>query len=675
MPHTSLNLVANAVRALAIDCVEQANSGHPGAPMGMADIAAQLWLNTMKYNPKNPSWQNRDRFLISNGHASALLYSIMHLVGYDISIEDLKQFRQLGSKTPGHPEYSYTPGIECTSGPLGQGITTAVGFALAEKIYAEKYNREDYNVVDHKTFVFLGDGCLMEGVSQEAISLASTFELGKLIALYDDNAISIDGNVKAWFKDDTPARFEACGWHVIRNVDGHDAKSIQNALQSATKLANNDNKKPILICFKTIIGYGSPKKANTSSCHGSPFGEEEAKATKIALGADYAPFTIPNEVYKEADRTENGKHYEDNWNKLYADYANAYPELAKEFQKRVIERAFTTDLKEIEEKLFKALDSAENKEKALATRVANKQILDILADYLPELMGGSADLSGSVGTVHKLSKSINPSNKELDFSGNYIHYGVREFGMACLMNGLALYGGFIPYAGTFLVFSDYMRSAIRMSALMKQKVVYVLTHDSIGVGEDGPTHQPIEHTPSLRLIPNLNTWRPADTKETAIAWLDALSSQSPTALVLSRQNLPQVSLNSDVEDIKKGGYILAENADGAELDLILIATGSEIALALEVYEDLVKAGKKARVVSMPCTNIFDKQEKAYQEKVLPKNVTKRVAIEASISDSWYKYIGLDGIAIGMTSFGESGPASKVFEHFGFTKNKVLNKIS
>ncbi len=675
MSYNSTNFVANAIRALAIDCIEKANSGHPGAPMGMADIASQLWLHTMKYNPQNPSWQNRDRLVLSNGHASALLYSVMHLVGYDISMEDLKEFRQFHSKTPGHPEYAYTPGIECTSGPLGQGITTAVGLALAEKIYAEKYNKDDYAIVNHNTFVFLGDGCLMEGLSQEAISLASTFELGKLIALYDDNSISIDGNVKSWFRDDTPQRFEACGWHVIRNVDGHDAKSIQNALASATKLAEKDNKKPILICFKTTIGYGSPKKANTSSAHGAPLGAEEAKITKQALGADYPPFDLPKEVYQEADRKEIGASYEAEWNKLFADYAKAYPQLADEFKNRVMERKPSTPLEEVEKSLFEKLANSEDKDKALATRISNKQVLDILAPFLPELIGGSADLSGSVGTVHALSKAINPSEKELDFSGNYIHYGVREFGMACLMNGLALYGGFVPYGGTFLVFSDYMRSAIRMSALMKQKVVYVLTHDSIGVGEDGPTHQPIEHTPSLRLIPNLNVWRPADTKETAVAWISALAEQKPTALVLSRQNLMQVSQEIDKEDIKKGGYILKDNSNSNNPEMIIIATGSEISLALEVYEELIKEGNKIRVVSMPCTNIFEKQSQEYKDKVLPKNVIKRVAIEASVSDAWYKYIGLDGISISMESFGESAPAKKVFEYFGFTKGAIIKKIS
>ncbi len=673
MSQSSQNLVANAVRALSIDCIEKAKSGHPGAPMGMADIAAQLWLNTMKYNPTNPNWQNRDRFIISNGHASALLYSIMHLVGYDISMDDLKEFRQFGSRTPGHPEYGYTAGIECTSGPLGQGITTAVGFALAEKLYAKKYNRENYNIVDHNTFVFLGDGCLMEGLSQEAISLASTFELGRLIALYDDNEISIDGNVKAWFRDDTPARFEANGWHVIRNIDGHDAKSIQNALESATALATADNKKPILICFKTVIGYGSAKKAGTSGAHGAPLGEEEAKATKLALGADYAPFEIPQNVYEVADRKEIGSAYEAKWNTLFADYANAYPELAKEFQNRVIEKNLSTSIQEVEKALFAQLNADENKEKALATRISNKQVLDILSDYLPELIGGSADLSGSVGTVHKLSKAINASNKDLDFDGNYIHYGVREFGMACVMNGLATYGGFLPYGGTFLVFSDYMRSAIRMSALMKQKAIYVLTHDSIGVGEDGPTHQPVEHVPSLRLIPNLNVWRPADTKETAVAWLDAISSQNPTALILSRQNLPQVALSSAIEDIKKGGYILKEN--NAQPEVILIATGSEVELALKVFDKLAEQGKNVRLVSMPCTEMFDAQTKEYQEKVLPSTCTKRVSIEASATDSWFKYIGLQGVAIGMSSFGESAPASKVFEHFGFTVDAVLEKIN
>ncbi len=661
--------VANAIRALAIDCVEKAKSGHPGAPMGMADIAAELWLEGMNYNPQNPNWQNRDRLLLSNGHASALLYSVMHLVGYDISVDDLKQFRQLHSKTPGHPEYGYTPGIESTSGPLGQGITAAVGLALAEKIYETKYNKENFPIVDHNTFVFLGDGCLMEGVSQEAISLAGTFGLGRLIALYDDNSISIDGNVSAWFVDNTPARFEACGWHVIPNVDGHDADSIKKALDSAIALANSNNEKPILVCFKTTIGYGSPKKAGTASTHGSPLGEEEAKATKQALGADYAPFEIPQSVYDIADRKEKGIKSEEKWNALFAEYTKAYPELSAEFTKRVMNRELSATAEEIEKNLF---DKLPLDEKALATRVSSQKVLNALAESLPELLGGSADLSGSVGTVHSLTKSINASNAELDFNGNYIHYGVREFGMACLMNGLALYGGFIPYSGTFLVFSDYMRSAIRMSALMKQKVVYVLTHDSIGVGEDGPTHQPVEHTPSLRLIPGLNVWRPADTKETAVAWLDAITNQAPTALVLSRQNLAQLSLNIELANIKKGGYTLCENS--AQTDLILLATGSELELAKNVYDKLVQDGKNVRLVSMPCVEVFESQSEEYKESILPKTCKRRVAIETTTPDAWYKYVGLEGMVIGMTSFGESAPASKVFEHFGFTVDAIYNKV-
>ncbi len=661
--------VANAIRALAIDCVEKAKSGHPGAPMGMADIAAELWLEGMNYNPQNPNWQNRDRLLLSNGHASALLYSVMHLVGYDISVDDLKQFRQLHSKTPGHPEYGYTPGIESTSGPLGQGITAAVGLALAEKIYETKYNKENFPIVDHNTFVFLGDGCLMEGVSQEAISLAGTFELGRLIALYDDNSISIDGNVNAWFSDNTPARFEACGWHVIPNVDGHDADSIKKALDSAIALANSDNKKPILVCFKTTIGYGSPKKAGTASTHGSPLGEEETKATKVALGADYAPFEIPQSVYDIADRKEKGVKSEEKWNALFAEYTKAYPELSAEFTKRVMNRELSATAEEIEKNLF---DKLPLDEKALATRVSSQKVLNVLAESLPELLGGSADLSGSVGTVHSLTKSINASNTDLDFNGNYIHYGVREFGMACLMNGLALYGGFIPYSGTFLVFSDYMRSAIRMSALMKQKVVYVLTHDSIGVGEDGPTHQPVEHTPALRLIPGLNVWRPADTKETAVAWLDAVTNQAPTALVLSRQNLAQLSLNIELANIKKGGYTLCENS--AQADLILLATGSELELAKNVYDKLAQDGKSVRLVSMPCVEVFETQSEEYKESILPKSCKRRVAIETTTPDAWYKYVGLEGMVIGMTSFGESAPASKVFEHFGFTVDAIYNKV-
>ncbi len=673
MSQQSKGPIANAIRALAMDCVEKAKSGHPGAPMGMAEIAAQLWMHTMKYNPQNPHWQNRDRFILSNGHASALLYSALHLAGYDISLEDLKQFRQLDSKTPGHPEYNDTPGVECTSGPLGQGITTAVGFALAEKLHAQKYNRQSFSVVDHKTFVFLGDGCLMEGVSQEAISLAGTFKLGKLIALYDANDISIDGNIGAWFGDDTTKRFEACGWHVIKDIDGHNHGAIANALNTALEYSDSNGEKPILICFKTTIGYGAPNKAGSASSHGSPLGADELSATKEALGIDYPAFTVPQEIYDAANKCEQGALYEKEWNTLFAAYAHAYPELAKEFVHSVAKKELPLPLEEIEKILTEKLGLNETDGKALATRVSSQKILNVLAESIPELIGGSADLSGSVGTVHSLSTAINPPNKPLDFSGNYIHYGVREFGMACVMNGLALYGGFIPYGGTFLVFSDYMRSAIRMSALMSQKVAYVLTHDSIGVGEDGPTHQPIEHVSSLRLIPNLNVWRPADTKETAVAWLDAISSQAPSALILSRQNLPQLSQNIALDTIKKGAYILCEN--NASPEIILLATGSEVSLAYEVYAKLVAQEKKVRLISMPCMEVFDKQDKDYKESLLPASCTKRVAIEAACTDIWYKYVGLEGVVIGMESFGKSAPASQVFEYFGFTVDAIINKIT
>ncbi len=674
MPHNSINTVANAIRSLSIDAIEKAKSGHPGAPMGMADIATQLWLNTLKYNPKNPHWQNRDRFILSNGHASALLYSVLHLVGYDISIEDIKNFRQLNSKTPGHPEYTYTCGVECTSGPLGQGITTALGLALAEKLYAKKYNKENFNIVDHKTFVFVGDGCLMEGVSQEAISLAGTFGLGKLIVLYDDNKISIDGNVESWFSDDTPARFEACGWHVIRNVDGHDEKAIANALNSANSLASSENTKPILICFKTVIGFGSPNKKGTEATHGAPLGADEVQATKKVLGIDYDAFNIPQEVYNLADRKKQGQDLENSWNTLLNSYSQKYPELAKDFKQRVMERKYKYSIEEIEKELFAKLEITD---KTLATRVSSKNILDILAPMLPELFGGSADLSGSVGTVHSLTNPVNPSNAPLDFNGNYIHYGVREFAMSCLMNGLALYGGFIPYGGTFLVFSDYMKAGIRMSALMKQKVVYVLTHDSIGVGEDGPTHQPIEHITALRLLPNINVWRPADTKETAVAWLSAIEVQQPTALILSRQNLSQISQASSVEDIKKGGYILRENnlQSNNTPEIILLATGSEVELALKIYEQLIAQNKSVRLVSMPCIEIFDAQSQEYKESILPRACTKRIAIEAGSPEIWYKYTGLDGKVIGMTSFGQSAPAAKVFEHFGFSAESIMKTLT
>ncbi len=666
----SLSLVANAVRALSIDCVEKAKSGHPGAPMGMADIAAQLWLNKMNYNPQNPFWQNRDRFLLSNGHASALLYSILHLVGYDISINDLKDFRQFHSKTPGHPEYMDTAGVEASSGPLGQSIAMAVGFALAQKLYAEKYNKENFPLVDHNTFVFTGDGCLMEGLSQEAISLAGTFELGRLIVLYDNNDISIDGNISNWLSDDIPARFRACGWKVIEDVDGHNLDAIKKSLDEAVDLANNGGTQPILIVYKTVIGFGSPNKAGTSSCHGSPLGEEEIKLTKSALKIDYPAFEVPQNIYDIANKKEIGASAEKAWNELLASYEKAYPELAKDFKKRVLDKEYALSLKELEENLFKKLELGE---KSVATRASSQQVLNILSDDLPELFGGSADLSPSVNTFHKNSKSINASNAPLDFTGNYAHYGVREFGMACVLNGLALYGGFVPYAGIFLVFSDYMRSAMRMSALMKQKVAYVLSHDSIGVGEDGPTHQPIEHISSMRLIPNLNVWRPADTHETAIAWLSAIEVNLPTALVFCRQNVAQLTNSIAHEEIKKGGYIYKENSDTPEI--ILIATGSELGLAVESYEKLIAQNKKVRVVSMPCTEIFEMQSKEYKEKVLPKACTKRVAIEAGQGDFWYKYVGLDGIVIGIDSFGASSPAAKLFEHYGFTVDAILEKIN
>ncbi len=662
--------VANAIRALSIDSVEKAKSGHPGAPMGMADIAAHLWLNTMNYNPCNPHWQNRDRFLLSNGHASALWYSILHLTGYNLIIDDLKQFRQFHSKTPGHPEYMDTPGVEASSGPLGQSIAMAVGFALAEKLYEKKYNKENFPLVNHNTFVFTGDGCLMEGLSQEAISLAGTFELGRLIVLYDNNDISIDGNISNWLSDDIPARFRASGWKVIENVDGHNLDAIKKSLDEATQSANNGGTQPILIVYKTQIGFGSPNKANTSSCHGSPLGEEEIKLTKKALGIDYPAFEVPKNIYDIANQQENGKIKENTWNELLNNYEKAYPELAKDFKKRVMSKEYALSYKEIEENLFKKLELSD---KAKATRVSSKEILSILSEDLAELFGGSADLSPSVNTFNKNSKSINASNMPLDFAGNYAHYGVREFGMACILNGLALYGGFMPYAGIFLVFSDYMRSAMRMSALMKQKVAYVLSHDSIGVGEDGPTHQPIEHVSSMRLIPNLNVWRPADTHETAIAWLSAIEVQAPTALIFCRQNVAQLTMNINHEDIKKGGYIFKENSPNPEI--ILIATGSELELAVNTYEKLIAQNKKVRVVSMPCVEIFETQTKEYKEKVLPKACTKRVAIEAGQGDFWYKYVGLEGIVIGIDCFGASSPAPKLFEHFGFTVDAILQKIN
>ncbi len=651
--------LANAIRALSMDGVQQANSGHPGAPMGMADIAEVLWRSNLNHNPSNPEWADRDRFVLSNGHGSMLIYSLLHLSGYELSIDDLKNFRQLHSKTPGHPEYGYAPGIETTTGPLGQGITNAVGMAMAEKALAAQFNKEGHDIVDHFTYVFMGDGCLMEGISHEACSLAGTLGLGKLIAFWDDNGISIDGHVEGWFSDDTPKRFEAYGWHVIPAVDGHDADAINAAIEAAKA-----DPRPTLICTKTIIGFGSPNKSGSHDCHGAPLGAEEIAATRKELGWEHGPFEIPQEVYAEWSAKETGAAKEAAWNEKFAAYEAAYPELAAEFKRRVNGELPA----EWEEKASQIIADLQANPANIASRKASQNALEAFGALLPEFMGGSADLAPSNLTMWSGSKSLEAN----DFSGNYIHYGVREFGMTAIMNGIALHGGFVPYGATFLMFMEYARNAMRMAALMKIQNIQVYTHDSIGLGEDGPTHQPVEQMASLRLTPNMNTWRPCDQVESAVAWKLAIERKdAPTALIFSRQNLAQQPRSAEqVADIAKGGYIL-KDSDGKP-ELILIATGSEVELALKAAEQLTAEGKKVRVVSMPSTDAFDKQDAAYREAVLPSDVTARIAIEAGIADFWYKYVGFDGRIIGMTTFGESAPADQLFEMFGFTVENVVN---
>ncbi|MFL0966230.1 transketolase [Vibrio parahaemolyticus] len=651
--------LANAIRALSMDGVQQANSGHPGAPMGMADIAEVLWRSHLNHNPSNPEWADRDRFVLSNGHGSMLIYSLLHLSGYELSIDNLKNFRQLHSKTPGHPEYGYAPGIETTTGPLGQGITNAVGMAMAEKALAAQFNKEGHDIVDHFTYVFMGDGCLMEGISHEACSLAGTLGLGKLIAFWDDNGISIDGHVEGWFSDDTPKRFEAYGWHVIPAVDGHDADAINAAIEAAKA-----DPRPTLICTKTIIGFGSPNKSGSHDCHGAPLGAEEIAATRKELGWEHGPFEIPQEVYAEWSAKETGAAKEAAWNEKFAAYEAAYPELAAEFKRRVNGELPA----EWEEKASQIIADLQANPANIASRKASQNALEAFGALLPEFMGGSADLAPSNLTMWSGSKSLEAN----DFSGNYIHYGVREFGMTAIMNGIALHGGFVPYGATFLMFMEYARNAMRMAALMKIQNIQVYTHDSIGLGEDGPTHQPVEQIASLRLTPNMNTWRPCDQVESAVAWKLAIERKdAPTALIFSRQNLAQQPRSAEqVADIAKGGYIL-KDSDGKP-ELILIATGSEVELAVKAAEQLTAEGKKVRVVSMPSTDAFDKQDAAYREAVLPSDVTARIAIEAGIADFWYKYVGFDGRIIGMTTFGESAPADQLFEMFGFTVENVVN---
>ncbi|MFH4555722.1 transketolase [Vibrio diabolicus] len=651
--------LANAIRALSMDGVQQANSGHPGAPMGMADIAEVLWRSHLNHNPSNPEWADRDRFVLSNGHGSMLIYSLLHLSGYELSIDDLKNFRQLHSKTPGHPEYGYAPGIETTTGPLGQGITNAVGMALAEKALAAQFNKEGHDIVDHFTYVFMGDGCLMEGISHEACSLAGTLGLGKLIAFWDDNGISIDGHVEGWFSDDTPKRFEAYGWHVIPAVNGHDSEAINAAIEAAKA-----DPRPTLICTKTIIGFGSPNKSGSHDCHGAPLGAEEIAATRKELGWEHGPFEIPQEVYAEWSAKETGAAKEAAWNEKFAAYEAAYPELAAEFKRRVNGELPA----QWEEKASQIIADLQANPANIASRKASQNALEAFGALLPEFMGGSADLAPSNLTMWSGSKSLEAS----DFSGNYIHYGVREFGMTAIMNGIALHGGFVPYGATFLMFMEYARNAMRMAALMKIQNIQVYTHDSIGLGEDGPTHQPVEQMASLRLTPNMSTWRPCDQVESAVAWKLAIERKdAPTALIFSRQNLAQQERDTEqLANIAKGGYIL-KDCEGKP-ELILIATGSEVELAVEAAAQLTAEGKKVRVVSMPSTDAFDKQDAAYREAVLPSDVTARIAIEAGIADFWYKYVGFDGRIIGMTSFGESAPAGELFKMFGFTTENVVN---
>lgn len=657
---SSEQILANAIRILSIDCIQHVNSGHPGAPMGMADIAEILWRDYMNHNPINPYWINRDRFILSNGHASMLLYSILHLTGYKISIEDLKNFRQLHSKTPGHPEYHHTDGVEMTTGPLGQGLANAVGFSIAERILSNQFNRPTFNIIDHYTYVFAGDGCMMEGISHEACSLAGTMQLGKLIVFYDDNGISIDGNVTEWFSDDTAMRFQSYGWHVINNIDGHNRNAIKIAINQARSIST----KPSLLICKTTIAFGSPNKSGTSDAHGAPLGSHEIHATKIALHwNETKKFFISQSIYKKWNASEIGQKKESNWNQLFHNYKIVYPTLAQE----LIRRIKSNQPYNWENDVQKFIENLNTHPRNTATRQASQIAIEFFSNKLPELLGGSADLTPSTLTSCTKSSSISKNP-----AGNYIHYGVREFGMTAIANGIANYGGFLPYTATFLTFSDYARNAIRMAALMKNHHIMIYTHDSIGLGEDGPTHQPIEHLSSLRIIPNLHTWRPCDQIETAIAWKSAIEYQGPTALILSRQILEQQTRTSkQINNIARGGYILKDCSGIPEL--IIIATGSEVALAVNIYHKLTKEKYKIRVISMPSTNIFDQQNLLYREMVLPKTVTKRLAIEAGSSDFWYKYVGLSGKIIGMSTFGKSAPANDLFKYFGFTVNQIIEK--
>ncbi|MHB1098634.1 MAG: transketolase [Burkholderiales bacterium] len=652
--------LANAIRALAMDAVQKANSGHPGAPMGMAEIAEVLWNRHLRHNPANPKWADRDRFILSNGHGSMLIYALLHLTGYDLPMEELKRFRQMHSKTPGHPEYGYTPGVETTTGPLGQGITNAVGMAMAEKILATEFNKPGFDIVNHYTYVFMGDGCLMEGISHEACALAGTWGLGKLIAFWDDNGISIDGHVEGWFTDDTPKRFESYGWHVIANVDGHDSVAVDAAVEQAKAVTD----KPTLICCKTIIGRGSPNKEGTHDVHGAALGDAEIADTRANIGWNYPPFEIPKDVYEGWDARVKGEGIERLWNNKFAEYQKAYPAEAAEFKRRMAGELPSGWDKHVVEFIAKTNEKAET----IATRKASQNCIAGLQPALPEFVGGSADLTGSNLTNWPGCHHVNGKTP-----GNYISYGVREFGMSAIMNGMSLHGGILPFGGTFLMFSEYARNALRMAALMKQRVIYVFTHDSIGLGEDGPTHQPVEQTATLRYIPNMDVWRPCDTVESAVSWASAVERKSgPSSLIFSRQNLKfQQRDAATIANIKKGGYVLSR--EQGKLQAVIIATGSEVDLAMQAQKALGEKGIAVRVVSMPSTNVFDRQDASYRESVLPKGVV-RIAVEAGTTDFWRKYVGLDGTVVGMDTFGESAPAGDLFKHFGFTVDNLVSKV-
>ncbi|NMP03937.1 transketolase [Pseudoalteromonas arctica] len=652
---------ANAIRALSMDAVQQANSGHPGAPMGMADIAEVLWNDFLNHNPTDPNWPNRDRFVLSNGHGSMLIYSLLHLSGYELPLSELKQFRQMHSKTPGHPEYGYTPGVETTTGPLGAGLSNAVGMAIAEKALAAQFNKESFDLVDHYTYCFMGDGCLMEGISHEACSLAGTLGLGKLIAFWDDNGISIDGHVEGWFTDDTAKRFDAYGWHVIKDIDGHDPEQIASAIAQAKQVSD----KPTLLCCKTVIGFGSPNKSGSHDCHGSPLGNDEITAARKFLNLPNEAFSINDDIYAHWDAKQSGDKKQKQWQQLFSDYTKSHPELGKEFERRVIKRTLPDNFEAIANNYIAQC----NKDAAnIASRKASQNTIEAFAPHLPELLGGSADLAGSNLTLWSGSKGISAD----DASGNYLFYGVREFGMSGIMNGISLHSGFINYGATFLMFMEYARNAVRMSALMGIQNIFVYTHDSIGQGEDGPTHQPIEQLANLRMTPNLVTWRPCDAVETAVSWKNAIQNQQqPTALIFSRQGLNhQPRSAQQISDIEKGGYILSESNKVPEL--ILIATGSEVDLAMQAAKELTAQGVAVRVVSMPSTTLFDLQSDDYKQSVLPNSIANRIAVETSHQDYWLKYVGLQGKVIGMSTFGESAPGNVLLEHFGFTTKNVVS---